>query len=263
MEWAKLTAPELKKAAKNTGVCLLAMGVVEKHGEHLPLGTDYLNAYKMAVKTAEQEPSVVFPPFYFGQIYEARCFPGAVTLEPELLLKVVQNVLDEIGRNGFRKIIILNGHGGNNNFIKFLAQSQLWEEKVYSLYLPLNWQFISSEQKEEILDTEIYGHAGEYETSISLANHEELVKKEAIPDEFYKPQKKMENLPPTFTGVHWYSDYPEHYVGDAAQGSRKKGEKLLEIIIQNLSNYIKEVKSDKVVPGLEKEFFQRVKDINN
>lgn len=263
MEWSKLTAKELKKEAEETGVCLLAMGVLEKHGEHLPLGTDYLNAYKLAVKAARKEPAVVFPPFYFGQVYEARCFPGAVTLEPELLHKIVQGVLDEIGRNGFEKIVILNGHGGNNNFIKFLAQAQLWEEKNYSLYLPINWQFISSEKRKEILDTEIYGHAGEYETSISLANHEELVKKEKIPKKLYEPQKRMKDLPPTFTGVHWYSDFPEHYVGDAGQASRKKGEALIEIMTGNLIDYIKAVKKDKVVAGLEKEFFQRVEKIND
>ncbi len=263
MEWEKLTSSELEKAAKETGVCLLAMGVVEKHGEHLPLGTDYLNAYKLAVKAAKKEKSVVFPPFYFGQVYEAKCFPGTVTLKPELLYKVVQGVLDEIGRNGFEKIIILNGHGGNTNFIKFLAQSQLWEEKNYSLYLPINWQFISAKKREEILDTEIYGHAGEYETSISLANHEELVKKEEIPGELFTPKKRMKNLPPTFTGVHWYSDYPEHYVGDAGQASREKGEKLLKIIINNLTNYIKAVKEDEIVPGLEKEFFERVGKIED
>ena len=257
MEWSKLTTGEFKEAVKETEVCLLAMGVVEKHGEHLPLGTDYLNAYKTAVKAAEKEPAVVFPPFYWGQVYEARCFPGAVTLEPELLYKVVQGTLDEIGRNGFEKIIILNGHGGNINFIKYLAQAQLWEEKPYSLYLPENWQFISQKEREEILDTEIYGHAGEYETSISLAHHEDLVRKDKIPEDLYFPEKRMEHMPPTFTGVHWYSNYPEHYVGDANKATKEKGEAFLEIIVDNLAKYIEAIKNDEAVPGLEKEFFQR------
>jgi creatinine amidohydrolase/Fe(II)-dependent formamide hydrolase-like protein len=54
---------------------------------------------------AELEPAVVFLPFYFGQIYEARCFPGAVTLRLTLLIELIQGVLDEIGRNGFQKIV--------------------------------------------------------------------------------------------------------------------------------------------------------------
>ena len=65
---------------------------------------------------------MVFPPFYFGQIYEARCFPGALTLRPALLLELLQAVLDEIGRNGFRKIILVNAHGGNAHLLPFLAQ---------------------------------------------------------------------------------------------------------------------------------------------
>ena len=94
-------------------MCIIALGVVEKHSEHLPLGTDFLNGHKIACLAAEREPAVVFPPFYFGQIYEARCFPGTITLKPTLLMELIQGVLDEIGRNGFRKIILLNAHGGN------------------------------------------------------------------------------------------------------------------------------------------------------
>ena len=112
MQWENLTAPDFAKAVRMTGVCVLTFGVLERHSEHLPLGTDYLNAHRIASLAAEQEPAVVFPPFYFGQIYEARCYPGALTLRPELLLELLRAVLDEIGRNGFKKIIIVNAHGG-------------------------------------------------------------------------------------------------------------------------------------------------------
>ena len=115
-------------------MCIIAFGVVEEHSEHLPLGTDFLNGHKIACLAAEREPAVVFPPFYFGQIYEARRFPGTITLKPTLLMEVIQSVLDEIGRNGFRKIILLNAHGGNTAWLAFLAQCTLWEEKPYSIY---------------------------------------------------------------------------------------------------------------------------------
>ena len=103
MQWEHLTAQEFAEAVRQTGVCIIAMGVVEKHSEHLPLGTDFLNGHKLACLAAEKEPAVVFPPFYFGQIYEARCFPGTITLKPTLLLELLLGVLDEIGRNGFGK----------------------------------------------------------------------------------------------------------------------------------------------------------------
>ncbi|MFN2131272.1 MAG: creatininase family protein, partial [Anaerolineae bacterium] len=113
MQWEHLTSADFAQAVRETGVCVIAMGVVERHGEHLPLGTDFLNAHRIACLAAEREPAVVFPPFYFGQIYEARCFPGTVTIKPTLLIELIQGVFDEIGRNGFDKIVVYNGHGGN------------------------------------------------------------------------------------------------------------------------------------------------------
>jgi creatinine amidohydrolase len=135
MQWEQLTAPDFAAAVRQTGVCILTTGVLERHSEHLPLGTDFLNGHKLACLAAEKEPAVVFPPFYFGQIYEARCFPGALTLKPTLLIELIRGVLDEIARNGFMKIIISNAHGGNNALLPFLAQCTLWEEKPYALYL--------------------------------------------------------------------------------------------------------------------------------
>ena len=80
MNWENLTSKEFAQAVKETGVCIVAFGVIERHGDHLPLGTDFLNGHKLATLAAQKESAVVFPPFYFGQIYEARCFPGTVTI---------------------------------------------------------------------------------------------------------------------------------------------------------------------------------------
>ena len=66
MRWEELTAEEFEKGVRETGVCVIAMGVVEKHSDHLPLGTDYLVGHSIACRAAEKEPAVVFPPFYFS-----------------------------------------------------------------------------------------------------------------------------------------------------------------------------------------------------
>jgi creatinine amidohydrolase len=104
MQWEELTSADLAEAVKDTSVCILTMGVVEKHGEHLPLGTDYLSGHRIACLAAQKEAAVVFPSFYFGQIYEARCFPGTIAIKPNLLINLIEAVLDEIGRNGFKKL---------------------------------------------------------------------------------------------------------------------------------------------------------------
>ena len=232
MQWEQLTAGDFSQAVQVTGVCVIAIGVIEKHSDHLPLGTDFLNGHRIACLAAEQEPAVVFPPFYFGQIYEARCFPGTVTLRPALLLDLLMGVMDEIGRNGFHKIVIYNAHGGNNALLPFLAQCSLWEEKPYNVYL-FNGRLSPERQAawEGIVETKLHGHACECETSISLATHAQLVRLDRVPPEPALPLGRLNGVPGNFSGISWYANYPDHYAGDARTASEEKGLKLRGLII--------------------------------
>jgi creatinine amidohydrolase len=258
MQWENLTSPDFARAVRETGVCLLALGVLERHSEHLPLGTDFLNGHKLACLAAEQEAAVVFPPFYFGQIYEARCFPGALTLQPTLLLELLRGVLDEIGRNGFHKIILVNAHGGNWNLLRFLAQCSLAEAKPYTLYLYNDYLNPDQQQRwEAVLDTTQHGHACECETSISLANHPELVHMERVPAQPALPLGRMSAVPGNFSGISWYANHPEHYAGDARTATAEKGLRLRQIQVEALTEFVRAVKADQVGPALEKEFFSR------
>jgi creatinine amidohydrolase len=264
VQWEQLTSTAFKAAVRETGVCVIAMGVIERHSEHLPLGTDYLNAHRIACLAAEREPAVVFPPFYMGQIYEARCFPGTVTIEPTLLIKLIWGVFDEIGRNGFNKIIVYNGHGGNNYLLRFVAQCSLWEPKPYSLYLPL--ASLTPEQQaqwEAMRDTSFGGHACESETSTSLAVHPDLVHMDRVPEEPAPPLRRLRDLPPTYAGIWWYSDHPEHYAGDARTATAEKGRARVAWMVETLAQYIAAVKADRVVPALEAEFFARERQLRD
>ena len=258
MRWEELTSTEFKKAVEETGICVIAMGVIEKHSEHLPLGTDYLNGHAIAVRAAEKEPAIVFPPFYFGQIYEARCFPGTLTIKPILLLELIQEIFNEISRNGIKKILIYNAHGGNTPLVRFLAQIELAERKDYAVYVvsePLSPE--RKKQWEEILDVRWGGHAHESETSISLANHQHIVKMNAVPEEPAAPLNRLKHLPGIFTGVSWYADFPDHYSGDARNATKEKGEKLRTLLVDSLAEHIAAVKKDEVVPALFNEFYNK------
>jgi len=264
MKWAELTAPEFEKAVKETGgVCVLPVGCVEKHFDHLPLGTDFLNADRICALAAEKEPAVVFPPYYFGQIHEARPFPGTVALPPVLALELLMAVCDEIARNGFRKIVIFNGHGGNRHLLNYLAQAGLAERKPYALYLHA-WGPSSDrqEQWDAILETKTHGHACECETSISLANHAHLVKMDAVRGRKSEPLGRFDHMPKRDRiTAQWYADHPDHYAGDAAPATAEKGEKLLALIVDSLAEYIRAVKNDEVVRTLLDEFYDRCDQI--
>ncbi len=258
MQWEHLTSDEFALAVRESGVCIIAMGVVERHGTHLPLGTDYLSGHAIACLAAEKEPAVVFPPFYFGQIYEARCFPGTITIQPILLIELVQGVLDEIGRNGFKKVILFNAHGGNEQFLPFLAQCTLWEQKPYSVYLFTGE--LSPEREQEwnsILETPEHGHACECESSVLMASYPHLVDLSKVSPEPGTALHRLAHLPAHFSAIWWYADYPEHYAGDARLASLEKGLRLRQIKVDALVEYIQAVKADQVVPALEKEFFER------
>ncbi len=112
------TFPTLVDEAK--GVCVIPMGCVEKHGLHLPLGTDCFEAEKTAYLASQLETACVFPTFVFGDYAVAAPVapagntpPGTITLPVETEMLLLEQLCEQISRNGMKKILIVNGHGGN------------------------------------------------------------------------------------------------------------------------------------------------------
>src|SRR6201994_2168627 len=90
-KWEELTAADFRDAiAQAKGTCLLPFGILEKHGPHLPLGTDLLNVRYASLQATSQEYAVVFPEYYFGQIFEAKHEPGTIAYSMELQLRLLQ-----------------------------------------------------------------------------------------------------------------------------------------------------------------------------
>lgn len=119
-KWEELTAADFRLGIQQSkGTCLLPFGILEKHGPHLPLGTDLLNVRYASLQAVAQEYAVVFPEYYFGQIFEAKHEPGTVAYSVELQLKLLQETTDEMARNGCKKILIVNGHVGTNTCFRF------------------------------------------------------------------------------------------------------------------------------------------------
>lgn len=262
MQWELLTSDDFAAAVRETGVCIVPMGVLERHGPHLPLGTDMLMAHRVACMAASREPAVVFPPFYYGQIYEARCFPGTLAIPPATLTSVIVDTLDEIGRNGFRKIVLHNGHGGNWNLFRFIAQATLAAQKPYTLYVQT--ELLTPERasrRESLLETKYHGHACECETSCMMSFMGEHVHGDRIPREPGEPLGRTKNVPGAFAGIWWYGSHPEHYAGDARPASAEKGQVLMDLLAESLADFVRAVKADNVAPALEDEFFRREESI--
>ncbi len=254
VKWEELTSVDFVKAVdKAQGACLLPFGVIEKHGPHLPLGTDVIDARWAAVHGAEQEYAIVFPEYYFGQIFEAKHEPGTIAYSARLQLDLLQETTNEMARNGCRKIMIVNGHGGNNNLVSYFAQTQLASPHDYVLYVV---GMTGSRQGRPAMKSSFEAHAGEGETSMVMITRPDLVRMENLKGE--SGDLKRLNLPAgVYTGIWWYARYPDHYAGDARPANKELGEFDMNAWATGVANAIRAVKADETSLKLQNEFYEK------
>jgi creatinine amidohydrolase/Fe(II)-dependent formamide hydrolase-like protein len=173
-----LTSPEIKALPKDKAAVVLSVASVEQHGPHLPVITDSLVGQTLLGKALEQlDPSVqvwVIPPLCYGKSNEHRPFPGTLTLSAQTLAAVVRDVALSVARAGFRRLVLLNSHGGNPPVLDYIARD-LHEETGMQLFSIM----ISRMGLQDAVtdpDEAAWGmHAGDSETSWVLALAPELV----------------------------------------------------------------------------------------
>lgn len=255
VHWEELTGPDFVKAIEQAqGTCLLPFGILEKHGPHLPIGTDLLDARYAALHAAEKEYAVVFPEYYFGQIFEARHQPGTIAYSSHIQLELLQETTDEMARNGCKKIIIVNGHGGNEHLLPFFAQSQLEKPHDYVVYIfDSRTPETGGPARKDNLDM----HAGESETSKMMITRPDLVHQDRAGLESGADQHRQ-NLPQgVYTGIWWYARFPNHYSGNGALASPELGKFQMDWWISEVVKVIKAVKADNESLRLQNEFYEK------
>lgn len=255
--WEELTAPDFVKAVKlSESVCIIPMGVVEKHGPHLPLGTDVYTAREISRRAAEKEYCIVYPYYFAGQIFEAKQQPGTIAYSSELIYKMLEETCHEISRNGIKKIILANSHGGNTTFLQYFCQTQLEKQRDYVVYLFT--PSVDAETQKKIVSmrkSTAGGHADEVETSSVIAIRPDLVRLDQATTESGKDHDRLQ-LKNVYTGIWWYAKYPNHYAGDAKDAHKELGEVSLEQRGDQLAEVVKMVKDDQITIRLQNDFFK-------
>jgi len=261
-KWEELTASDFVKAITAAqGVCILPMGILEKHGPAGPIGTDLFDARGAVLKAVQQAYAVVFPEYFVGQIFEAQHQPGTVAYSTHLQMEFLQETTSEMARNGCRKVVLYSGHGGNNGLVSYFNMTQLEKPKEWVLYTvalggstaaatPANPATAPSKPG-------VDGHAGESEISMVMANRPELVHTERSGTQSGKNLNRLDLPAGVSTSISWYSMYPNHYQGDSANASAARGQALQEQTVARLVAAIRAIKSDQVAPRLQKEFFDK------
>jgi len=253
--WEELTGPDFIQAIhQSQGVCVLPFGIIEKHGPHLPLGTDLLDVRYAVMNAVKQEYAVVFPPYYFGQIFEARHEPGTLAYSLSTQLTLLQETVSEMARNGCKKIVIVNGHGGNESLLPLFAQSQLASPRDYVVYvfgLP-DTNLPGRPGKRDPEDM----HAGETETSNMLVARPDLVHMDRAASESGADQNRDPLPEGVYTGIWWYARFPNHYAGKGADATRALGEFDQKAWSQQIAGAIKAIKADNESLKLQNQFFE-------
>jgi creatinine amidohydrolase len=255
VHWEELTAADFREAIhRSQGTCLLPFGILEKHGPHLPLGTDLINARYAALHAADQEYAIVFPEYYFGQIAEARHEPGTIAYSRTLQLALLQETTDEMARNGCKKILIVNGHGGNEHLLPYFAQTQLDQPHDYVVYV---FDERTPDHGGPPKKTKIDMHAGESETSKVLVSRPDLVHMDRANNESGADQAREKIPADLYTGIWWYTRFPNHYSGDGSAATKELGEYQMNWWIESVVKALREVKADDVSLKLQNEFYEK------
>ena len=244
----KLTWPEVQEYLNENDVVLFPTGSTEQHGKHIAEDNDAFTAFEIAKRVAEKTGVLVAPPMPFGNSVHHMKFPGTVTLTFETLVNVYKEVCKSLLHHGFKKIVVMNGHGGNSNAIA-QALREIREETgkiVYSLMVfPGEIGFGSESVK--VLEQEGGGHACEMETSVALYLGQRVLTDKA---ERWKPPKAWTEFDTKYREkVTTARDFHERTeigsLGDPTIATEEKGRQMVEAVVEEISAFIEDLKSKK------------------
>ncbi len=232
----ELSTVEAAQAAKEGAVVIFPIGSVEEHGVHLPLGTDSIQPEYIALEVAKRTGCLVAPPFRYGICNATRNFAGTLTIQFDTLYRLAHDVLSELVRSGFRRIMVLSGHAGNSHMValRMAAQDVVVNSEGANGEAKVRIMVLSDFDFAEDLATELAdvhdGHAGTLETSRILAIKPELVKA--------KGEAGKWNMPRFEVVAHPEKYFPSGVNGDPTVASAEKGKKINQYIINEVEKLV-------------------------
>ena len=233
---------EAKEYFSKNDVAILPVGSTEQHGLHNPLGTDHLIAKALAEEVAKRTGVICLPVVPFGVSSHHRQFWGTIYIRPKILKEYVRDICLSLKFYGVRKLLIVNGHGGNFAALTELAREL--REKEDFFVVVFQWWPLSGKLLPELFDREERGHAGAEETSLNLHLHPQLVSMERAVDE--KPRQIIQ----TFEGLSLpldTIDYTKSGVfGKSSTASSEKGKEVFETVVNHLVKLIEELRKTRI-----------------
>ena len=286
MLWTEIQSGQFEKAVERArGVCVMVVGCVEHHGKHLPLGQDVIHTAGVVELAAQKEPVVIFPHMYFGEKQGAGEFKGTIIFSTRLMLDILKESCAEMARNGFKKIILVNGHGGNTNLLYTFARSLLHEKNDYMVFVYNSWnawprvsrmlKVIDSGNRKaypELTDGDVEvlrnyvknntagGHGDLMETAMTLAIRPDLVDMSRVSEVDGRSTGYLSHLARAgfYTPFDWMSSFPNSYASDAHEGNNERiGRTFLKETVHKTAEAFRLIKDDTLCEAYLKEWLEK------
>ncbi|MEQ9286205.1 MAG: creatininase family protein [Cyclobacteriaceae bacterium] len=247
--WESLTWKELEERLKIVDTAILPCGAIEQHGPHLPVDIDYFDAVYLANKVVEacSDPKpFVLPPIPYGVSYHHEEFKGTLSVTNDALSRFVYDIGMGLAKNGIKKLIILNGHGDNAPTLSYAAQMINRDAEIF---VCVDTGETSDIDLNDLIETPNDIHAGEIETSTTLAIRPEVVQMDKAVNETLNFGSKYLDYT-SDRGVAWYVRTKRisasGVMGDPTKATEQKGKKMWEIMVAHLVKFVEEVKKSKL-----------------
>lgn len=267
--WEDLTGPDFAKALQQAGgVCILPFGSIEKFGPAGPLGMNLYMARTIANEAVKQEYAVIFPPYFVAQTTDVSNHLGTVSYSPELQQRMLQETVDEMGRNGCTKILISNGHSGNMGLIQWFVQNSTAKPHPYTVYAtypspprmsPPSPETAKLPKAMQPSHAGADGHGGEERIALLMSVRPDLVHPERAHDEPIVAEGGRELPVPqgpggVLVGLDRAYEAPTSYIGDASGATAARGRALLDYSVDKLVAALRAIKADRVTPQVRRDF---------
>lgn len=241
----EMTWPEVRDALEEVRLAILPVGSCEQHGPHLALSTDIAGAEVVARRLAEQvHPlGILAPPLRFGVSIHHMPFAGTITLQPETFQTVLMEVADSLRQHGIRRLLVVNGHGGNQNALGVVSarmRNELGVRMAYTLW-PLVGAAAAVAGAGEAAKGKRLGHACMVETSMLMHLRPDLVREDALAEGELQPPLYGDAPTLGIEGfVYWNEVSANGALEGAPEATAELGEKITRASLDGLAAFARE-----------------------
>ncbi len=249
-EIARMTTEDADQAFARARLAILPVGSCEQHGPHLSLDTDAAVAEAIARRLAETlgDDAVLCPTVGYGLSEHHLAFTGTLTLRPTTYLALIDDLLESLAHAGLRRVLIVNGHGGNVDALSIAARTARRDRGM--LVASIMWALLAADEVANHAAGTSYGHACETETSLALA----LIPDRVHLDRIGEPGSRTsvdELTDPPRASVHesvWLHEWSsDGALGDPRQAHEQAGRRILEVVLERAVTFARRL-ADRPLP---------------